>query len=476
MAQKRIHDYRGPRSSENLNDHLVGIVPPGVYQGFQVSALGVISPGVLLTAEGVRIEETEPIQLQIPVGAPGLPRTDLVVCVHEYLKTVPPEPARYEVVTGVPGPSRPVPPLPANAILLATCRMEMGGEVWYTATQASPPARVVNAALQPDHTWKILRGALGAMLERYDPNTGKLTVHLVAPGALQDGAVITWGNPVLSMAAAGVDQILALQELLEDQVELLETEDGLLATAIAGHKNQSSGAHAASAVSLADAAGRYTATEVEAALAELAGAGRTTETVKVNAAAIADLQSGKLDKSGGTVTGDLTLNGKVTFDADDAANIAFDDWVAFKRTLPACAGHSGHWLFADGHWTSVSSPGYPRSVNVPVEMLDGAELTGVAVLVENTHPTETRDLTLQVMVLESPGGIYSERATKLKTLAAATSEEVTATILTMPFEGLSLDDCEFAELVVSSEQANVRIRCVRAEYRRKRVVVYAVPA
>jgi len=60
MVQKRIHDYRGPRSSENLNDHLLGVVPPGVYEGFQVNPDGSVSPGMLITPEGIRIEETEP--------------------------------------------------------------------------------------------------------------------------------------------------------------------------------------------------------------------------------------------------------------------------------------------------------------------------------------------------------------------------------------------------------------------------------
>jgi len=82
MVQKRIHDYRGPRSSENLNDHLVGVVPPGVYEGFHVAADGSVSPGMLITPEGIRVEETEPISAPQPVADPVNPRIDLVVCVH----------------------------------------------------------------------------------------------------------------------------------------------------------------------------------------------------------------------------------------------------------------------------------------------------------------------------------------------------------------------------------------------------------
>jgi hypothetical protein len=52
-------------------------------------------------------------------------------------------------------------------------------------------------------------------------------------------------------------------------------------------------------ITLEDAANRFTATKVEQGLAEIAGSGRTTETVKLNAAAIIALsvQPAKIDAS-----------------------------------------------------------------------------------------------------------------------------------------------------------------------------------
>ena len=75
--QTRIHDYRGPRSSEDLNRKVVGILQPGVYEGFNVAADGTISPGVLLTKEGVRIEEDQPISITIPPNTYSVDRHDL---------------------------------------------------------------------------------------------------------------------------------------------------------------------------------------------------------------------------------------------------------------------------------------------------------------------------------------------------------------------------------------------------------------
>jgi len=83
MAQKRIHDYRGARSSENLNEHLLGVFPPGVYEGFVVSSDAQVSPGVLITPEGIRISEDAPFSVPQPVSDPVNPRIDLVVCTHE---------------------------------------------------------------------------------------------------------------------------------------------------------------------------------------------------------------------------------------------------------------------------------------------------------------------------------------------------------------------------------------------------------
>lgn len=63
-------------------------------------------------------------------------------------------------------------------------------------------------------------------------------------------------------------------------------------TGLAAHIADTADAHDASAISVLDAGGLYTATEVESALAEIAGAGRSAETVKANATNISNLSSG----------------------------------------------------------------------------------------------------------------------------------------------------------------------------------------
>jgi len=69
---------------------------------------------------------------------------------------------------------------------------------------------------------------------------------------------------------------------------------------ITAHLGDTADAHDASAISVLDSANRFTGTDVEAALAELAGASRTTETVKGNAADIALLKDKYTIKWDGT--------------------------------------------------------------------------------------------------------------------------------------------------------------------------------
>lgn len=123
-------------------------------------------------------------------------------------------------------------------------------------------------------------------------------------------------------------------------------------TAVTAHINDTSAAHAASAVSVADVGLLYTATQVEAALAEVMGvanaktddtvvtahindttaahaaasisyAGGTGITSTTVEAAIDELANEKLDKTGGTVTGAVAFSTQPT--GITAASIAFVD-------------------------------------------------------------------------------------------------------------------------------------------------------
>ena len=321
MVQKRIHDYRGPRSSENLNGHLLGVVPPGVYEGFQVASDGSVTPGMLITPEGIRIEETEPISVPQPLADPDNPRIDLVVCVHEYEKTVPAPPALFTTVPGTPA-ADPLPPdLPDHAVLLAACRMEAGAGEWTDIQQLGYPVRVYNALPQPDHTWKIVLGARGAMMQLFDPNTGTVAVFVVAPGTYEDGATITFGAPVLQFDADGILQVKTVQANLQQEIEDREAADTALDNA-------------------------------------------------------------KLDKAGGTIAGDLVLEGKLTLDADDVADIAFDDWISFVRWVQACEGNSKDWTNLGFAWKSIDDA-MGTTLYVPIRGIVGAELVSVDVGLHN---------------------------------------------------------------------------------------------
>ncbi len=203
MAQVRTHDYRAPRSTEGLNKFPQGIIPVGVYEGLQVSADGTISAGWLLTAEGVRIEETEAISVVIPAADLADPRIDLIVCRHEYEKTVPAPVATFEVIEGIPF-AVPVPPdLPEFCTLLAIATLPATDLEWSLVVPVAAPIRVHNAVDNGDGSWSILHGASGAMRMEWsaanESGYAELNVYMVAPGVYGDGDPITWGDPAFTI-------------------------------------------------------------------------------------------------------------------------------------------------------------------------------------------------------------------------------------------------------------------------------------
>ncbi len=233
MSQERIFDYRAPRSTHLLNNKFVGLMPPGVYNGYHVSTAGEISPGVLLTKDGVKISEDWPVKVNIPPNNSSHPRTDLIFCSHEYVQTVPPPAAIYEIIEGNPGPETPVPHLPDKAILLAVGTILPGSDRYSNVRQAGPPDYAVNACfngnssgngnnngiivdVDTDNTaanapaWRIIKGDLAAFRTKWDINTGEIFHYAVAPGKLRDNDIIDWGKPVLTVSADGVNQILDL--------------------------------------------------------------------------------------------------------------------------------------------------------------------------------------------------------------------------------------------------------------------------
>jgi len=95
--------------------------------------------------------------------------------------------------------------------------------------------------------------------------------------------------------------------------------------ALAAHIADTTGAHAASAISVLDTATRYTGADVETCLAEIAGAGRTTETIKANATAIAGHLSDTTDAHAASAVSVVTSAfAGVLSAADDTVQKALD--------------------------------------------------------------------------------------------------------------------------------------------------------
>lgn len=450
MAQNRTHDYRGPRSSENLNRHLVDLLPPGVYRGLFVHTDALVDPGVLITAQGVRIEETATVEMSCPMGHATLPRIDLVVCTHEYPDppTYPAEPAVFHVVTGEANADPQPPAIPDHSILIATCRMEPGADEWSSVTQACPPARVVNAVQLADQSWEIVKGELSAMMEQFDPNTGMLSIWMTEYGALNDGDPIVWGDPVLSMSFEGIVQLNA-------------------------HIYEGTEAHVASAIALVDTANRFTAEEVETALAELAGADRTTETVK-------GLDTAKLDKSGGTVSGDLTLQGKVSFDADDVGDVAFDDYVTFEHSFSPAEAHSEEvggeaaWTYQPDYdaWVcaDVVNPLLFCYLVASIKGIKDAELVSLKIFLQMPPGDDADDI--RFMVLR---GYKNGTAWDIETLADSSGNTAPANELTQFTLILgtpkAMAGSDVFTLKILGKVALLQFRGFSCVYRRKKVVV-----
>ncbi len=220
MTQKRIHDYRGPRSSEDLNRKLVGIIPPGVYAGFTVETNGTINPGVLMTADGVRIEEDEAIILSVPAGDSVHPRKDLIVCQHQYEQAIPVPEAQYTIIQGTPVADPDYPDLPEHSVLLARATMPQGAIEYSEVIQVGPP--------------------IGS-------------VHELAGVGRTDETVM--GNQ------------MAIEDLAGDD-RTTETVKGN-SNAIVNHLDNSISSHPAKSISIEDTSEHLAATKVETALKEI---------------------------------------------------------------------------------------------------------------------------------------------------------------------------------------------------------------
>lgn len=134
MSQSTTFEFQANRSTALLNRQLLNVAPSGIHQGFNVvidsgtinaaDTIKIVNApeltSVLVTREGVRLEETGPdplISLLVTTADPTDPRIDIVVAQHTFSTSN--NPATYAVIAGTPAPS-PVPPaVPLDAVVLA---------------------------------------------------------------------------------------------------------------------------------------------------------------------------------------------------------------------------------------------------------------------------------------------------------------------------------------------------------------------
>lgn len=148
--QKGFFNYKDDDYTDWLNRHLMGVLPEGLYAGFdpqlgasmnlvlthgptgfrETDEYGTITPriGVYRTKQGVMVREDADIILPIATNPTAFTRIDIVVAEHKYSKAVGGTAAVYKVIKGVPteNPSAPTPNSPNLQLVLGTLYVPAG--------------------------------------------------------------------------------------------------------------------------------------------------------------------------------------------------------------------------------------------------------------------------------------------------------------------------------------------------------------
>ena len=126
--------------------------------------------------------------------------------------------------------------------------------------------------------------------------------------------------------------------------------------------------------------------------APTATAGTNTTQVATTAFVASEI-SGKLDKSGGTMTGALTLSGAPTSDLEASTKKYVDDSISnIGSDLPSQSGNSGKFLTTDGtdaSWASVPTPPSAYTSNPAMDGTASAGSSSNYAKGDHVHPTDT---------------------------------------------------------------------------------------
>ena len=251
------------------------------------------------------------------------------------------------------------------------------------------------------------------MVLLFDPNTGTAVAFVSAPGTYEDGDTIDWGAPILQFDADGILQVQTVQANLNQEIEDREAADTALDNA-------------------------------------------------------------KLDKAGGTIAGDLVLEGKLTLDADDVADIAFDSWISFVRWVQPCEGNSTGWDNLGYTWKSADGL---ATLYVPIHAIVGAELVSVDVGVTSAA-TGALNVYFGYTTADYAASIVTGRVDfgDVMVEVAAGETRVTNVPLVDPEEPhpelpFAFDNQRTLWLRVKAQAAHILFNGAKLNYRRKRVVV-----
>lgn len=145
MGQKQFFNWQDDDSTKDLDHMRLGLNKPGLYRGFDFNgfatnvlqlnqATGIIvtlfdnptwtteARGVILTKQGVVLQDTQSLNFNINTNTSSYPRIDIVVCEHEYVNTPGGSTIQYYIEQGTPS-ATPVIPTPTTP---TQCKIVLG--------------------------------------------------------------------------------------------------------------------------------------------------------------------------------------------------------------------------------------------------------------------------------------------------------------------------------------------------------------
>ena len=186
------------------------------------------------------------------------------------------------------------------------------------------------------------------------------------------------------------------------------------------------------------------------------------------------LDNAKLDKTGGTISGDLEVQGKLTLDADDVADVQFDEPIFFTRWVQPCSANSAGWDNLGYAWKSADGL---ATLYVPLHAIVGAELVSVDVGVTSAA-TGSLNVYFGFTTADYAQSIVTGRVQfgDVMIEVAAGETRVTNLPLLDPEEPHDprpwpFDETSTLWLRIKAQDAHILFTGAKLNYRRKRVAV-----